>query len=484
LTLHLPILRAGEPYESLKKNVVRDIRSGEPLAEVSMANRGLIALDLAVAAKYKRQLAEFDTAALVAICHRAAVLFMEAELPLGDSTQTAEDYVSQTSASTGLPHALCRANMHKIATVLGSVEKVLDGLTRGLDLAVLDDGALHPWQDRNLSYLCQTNALGCVLPSNSPGVHSLWLPSIPLKVPVVLKPGAEEPWTPFRVAQALVAAGCPPQAFGFYPTDHSGAAEILLQCGRSLLFGGGATVDPWRTEPGVQIHGPGRSKILLGSDAAPEWSAYLELIEHSVADNGGRSCINASGVWTPSHGRELAEELAQRLARIEARALDDDGAQIAAFSNPEVAGRIDQMIDAQLKGPGAEDLTATYRDGGRLVQTDGCTFLLPTVVWCEDSSHPLADTEFLFPFVSVVEAPQAELPEAIGPSLVVTALTNRRDFVVELLNAPNVERLNIGPIPTNRIEWDQPHEGNLFELLYQQRALQVRSSGPLQDALV
>ena len=482
--LHLPILRAGTPYASLKKSIVRDIRSGEPLAEVSVANRGLIALDLAAAAHHKQQLAEMGTAALMELCHRAAKLFMEGELPLGNSVQTPNDYVAQTSTSTGLPRVLCRSNMEKISTVLTSMEKVLDGLTRGLDMTVLDGAARTNSDGRNLSYLCQTQALGCVLPSNSPGVHSLWLPSIALKVPVVLKPGAEEPWTPFRVAQAFMAAGCPAPAFSFYPTDHSGAAEILLQCGRSLLFGGGATVDPWRTEPGVQIHGPGRSKILLASDTAPQWSEYLDLIEHSVVDNGGRSCINASGVWTTSQGRELAEELARRLAKIEARSLTDDRAQIAAFSNPDVARGIDQLIESQLTIPGAEDLTARYRKGPRLTIVDGCSFLLPTVVWCEDGSHPLANTEFLFPFVSVVQAPQAEMLNMIGPSLVVTALSDQRDFVAELLTTPAIDRLNIGPIRTNRIEWDQPHEGNLFELLYQQRALQIRSSGPLQDALV
>ncbi|MAF10530.1 aldehyde dehydrogenase, partial [Candidatus Poribacteria bacterium] len=46
-------------------------------------------------------------------------------------------------------------------------------------------------------------------------------------------------------------------------------------------------------------------------------------------------------------------------------------------------------------------------------------------------------------------------------------------FVRELIASPHVERLNIGPIPTNRISWDQPHEGNLFEHLYRQRALQA-----------
>ena len=482
--LHLPILRAGTPYASLKKSIVRDIRSGEPLAEVSLANRGLIALDLADLASHKKGLAEFDTRALLELCRRAAKNFMEGELPLGDSAQTPDDYVAQTSASTGLPRVLCRANMEKISSVLTSMEMILDGLTRGLDMTVLDDGDGKNPDGRNLNYLCQTQALGCVLPSNSPGVHSLWLPSIALKVPVVLKPGAEEPWTPFRVAQSFVAAGCPAQAFSFYPTDHGGATEILLRCGRSLLFGGGATVDPWRTEPGVQIHGPGRSKILFGADAAPRWPDFLDLIERSVVDNGGRSCINASGVWMSAHGRELAEELARRLAKIEARSLTDDRAQIAAFSNPDVAQSIDQLIESQLNIPRAEDLTARYRKGPRLAVVDGCSFLLPTVVWCEDGSHPLANTEFLFPFVSVVQAPQEQLLNMIGPSLVVTALSDQRDFVAELLATPAIDRLNIGPIGTHRIQWDQPHEGNLFELLYQQRALQIRSSEPLQDALV
>ena len=38
-------------------------------------------------------------------------------------------------------------------------------------------------------------------------MHSLWLPSIALNVPLVLKPGSQEPWTPARICQALIAAG-------------------------------------------------------------------------------------------------------------------------------------------------------------------------------------------------------------------------------------------------------------------------------------
>ncbi|MCH8291881.1 aldehyde dehydrogenase [Candidatus Poribacteria bacterium] len=471
--IHIPILRAGRSYKSLSVARVSHIKTGEPFAIVSQANQGLIAKDLLAAADNGKALEAFSTSELLEICKRAATFFMKSDLPLDDNLlQSPEDYVQQLSGTTGMPENLCRKNMNKIQLVLEEMEAILDGLTHGLDLSILDSG----WgfqNERPLSYVRQANALGAVLPNNSPGVHSLWLPAIPLKVPLFLKPGSEEPWTPFRIAQAFIAAGCPPEAFGFYPTDYSGAAEILLRCGRSMLFGGGSTVAPWKTDPRVEIHGPGQSKILIGEDKISDWENYLDLMVASIADNGGRSCINASGIWVPAHGREIAEALAERLTQIKAKPLDHPHAQIAAFKNPAFAERISGMIDSQLKIPGATDLTAKYQENGRLVKMDGCTFLTPTVILCEDSEHPLANTEFLFPFVSVVQGPQREILERIGPSLVVTAITEDEQFIQNLLGSPDVERLNLGPISTNRISWDQPHEGNLFEHLYRQRALIV-----------
>jgi acyl-CoA reductase-like NAD-dependent aldehyde dehydrogenase len=328
-----------------------------------------------------------------------------------------------------------------------------------------------------VSYRRETDVLGAVLPSNSPGVHALWLPAIPFKVTLALRPGRQEPWTPYRIAQAFIAAGCPRQAFGFYPSDHAGAGELLQRCGRSLLYGDTATVAPWRTDPRVQIHGPGWSKVVLADDAAANWSDHLGLIAESVAANGGRSCINASGAWTTAGGRELARGLARELAKIEARSLDDPEAQLAAMPSVEAARTLSDYIDARLAIPGAEDLTADYRES-RVAEIDGCAFVLPTVVYCSDPDHPLARAEFLFPFVTVVELPAGELVAKMDSSLVVSALTEDERLIGELLSAPHVERLNLGPLPTNRVAWDQPHEGNLFELLYKQRSLQAVESEP------
>ena len=107
-----------------------------------------------------------------------------------------------------------------------------------------------------------------------------------------------------------------------------------------------------------------------------------------------------------------------------------------------------------------------------LVTRDGSTYLLPTLVRCDSFAHPLANREFLFPYASVVEMPQEQVPEALGYSLVVTAITRDEKLLARLLDSPHVERLNVGPLPTTRVRWDQPHEGNLFEFLYRRRSIQ------------
>jgi hypothetical protein len=65
------------------------------------------------------------------------------------------------------------------------------------------------------------------------------------------------------------------------------------------------------------------------------------------------------------------------------------------------------------------------------------------------------------------------MPQPLGKTLVVTALTQDRKLIDRLLASPFVDRLNIGAIPTNQISWDQPHEGNLFEHLYARRSFQA-----------
>ena len=312
-----------------------------------------------------------------------------------------------------------------------------------------------------------------MLPNNSPGVHSLWIPAFALKVPLVLKPGSAEPWTPYRIVQALIRAGAPKEAFSLYPADHAGGGEILRRCGRGMVFGDVTSTKIWANDSRVEVHGPGYSKLILGDDEADNWEKYIDVMVASIVENGGRSCVNASGVWTPRHGAKIAEALASRLSSVKPLPADDENAAIAPFADGGVGKRISMMVDNDLYGePGAVDVSAQFRGADRVAEFQGCTYLLPTIVSC-GPEHPMANREFLFPFASVVEAPESAMPAVLGPTLVVTAMTNNPVFRQRLLSSPQVGRLNFGAIQTNVISWDQPHEGNLFDHLYSRRAFQM-----------
>jgi acyl-CoA reductase-like NAD-dependent aldehyde dehydrogenase len=469
--IHIPLLRRSRPYRSLEIAKVPHYRSKEPVAEVSQANPGLLRRDLLDQEGMRRPLLGFSTPRLFEVCAAAARHFTIDALPLGDETQTPEDYVRQTSSTTGLPHVMVRRNMQKIEGVLAKMPEMLAGLTRSIDPELLDRG-IGEAGGHALSFVPRTAALGVVLPSNSPGVHSLWAPAIALKTALVLKPGGSEPWTPYRIIQAFLKAGAPPEAFGFYPTDHAGAAEILRHCGRGMVFGDVSSIKRWAGDPRVEVHGPGYSKVLLGPDACARWEKYLDVMVTSILENSGRSCVNASGVWVTSHAREIAEALAERLAAVKPRAAEDPGAEIAPFATPGVAERISALVDQGLAEPGARDVSAAHRPEGRVAVWDGSTYLLPTIVLCDSADHPLANREFLFPFASVVTVKPEEIPDRLGPTLALTAITEDQALVRRILASPHVHRLNLGPIATPRVSWDQPHEGNLFEHLYVRRAFQ------------
>jgi acyl-CoA reductase-like NAD-dependent aldehyde dehydrogenase len=469
---HIPILRHGRPYTSLDQLELQGFRGGKPFARVSQANPGLIRRDLLAHQASFEILQRKTTREMVGVCRRAGDLFMEEDLPVGETdTQSAEQFCQTLSEGSGLPRALVRKNMEKIRYVLSEMPAILNGLTRGLDPAILEEGMARQ-NDLLLSFFPASHALGVVLPSNSPGVNSLWLPALALRIPVVLKPGREDPWTPWRIIQALAAAGCPREAVGFYPTGHGGAEEILQLCGRGMVFGDASTVARYAADPSISVHGPGYSKVLIGEDCVDRFSEYVDVIVDSIVMNGGRSCVNASTIVAPSRGAEIAEAVARRLASLEPLPLDHPRAELAAFANPAMADLIDTRIEEGLRDPGAEDVTARFRSGPRRIEVGGATFLRPTLVHAGDSEHPLGRTEFLFPFAAVVEVPPEHQLNWIGPTLAATVITEDPLVRNRCLASPNIDRLNIGAIPTPSVRWDQPHEGNLFEFLYRRRAIQ------------
>src|SRR5882724_2356338 len=314
--LNIPILRWGKPYTSLETDDVVHFITGETLARVSQANTGLLGRDMRLAERARNVLTDIPVSDLIAMMKKAGDLYLNATLPMGDGEQSPDDFARQQSASTGLPEHMCKANMKKNHFVLSNMDQILDALTRGLPLEVLTRGYGVESRGVTVSYQSQSPVLGLVLPSNSPGVHTLWLPVIPMQIGLLLKPGPQEPWTPYRMAAAFFKAGVPKEAVSIYPGGGDIGAEVVRRCGRSMIFGGTATVERYKGDPRVQVHGPGFSKIILGDDVVDQWEKYLDVMAESVFANSGRGCINCSGIWASRHTAEIAAALAERLGPV------------------------------------------------------------------------------------------------------------------------------------------------------------------------
>src|SRR5437016_10123294 len=226
------------------------------------------------------------------------------------------------------------------------------------------------------------------------------------------------------MAEAFFQAGVPREAISVYPGGGEMGAEVVNRCHRVKIFGSTETVQRYHGNPCVQVHGPGFSKILLGDDVVDQWEKYLDLMVDSVYMNSGRGCINCSGVWASRHTLEIAQALAERLGPIEAKPPEDPASSLAAFTVPGAAKAIWNVIETKLHETGVEEMTAKF--GPRLDQRDHCGYLRPTVIHCDSPSRGLANTEFMFPFVSVVECPQDQMIEKIGQTLVCSAITGNQ----------------------------------------------------------
>ncbi len=171
-------------------------------------------------------------------------------------------------------------------------------------------------------------------------------------------------------------------------------------------------------------------------------------------------------------GREIAEALAKKLAAITPRAADDEAAGLAPFVDPSVAERVSALIDKDLEiQPGVEDVSAKVRGTaasrrGRVPPTccrrccwRTASIRSPTASTCSRSSAWWKCQRTRCPTASATR--WSSPPSPTTPTL-----------IERLVASPLVDRLNIGALPTTRIGWDQPHEGNLFEHLYARRAIQ------------
>ena len=144
----------------------------------------------------------------------------------------------------------------------------------------------------------------------------------------------------------------------------------------------------------------------------------------SVFLNSGRGCINCSGIWASRHTRRSPTRWPSGSAAIQAAAAGRSRTPASRPSPCRAWPRRSRSRSTPIcKAPGVTDMHREVRRWPRVVKNGRADYLRPTVVHCESPDAAIAKKEYMFPFVTVVECPQAKMLEAIGPTLVCTAIT-------------------------------------------------------------
>jgi len=158
-----------------------------------------------------------------------------------------------------MPHVMVKRQHQKIHHALANMKTVLNGLTRGLDLSIIDRGYGEQFGTQ-ISYYPTAQALGLVMPSNfARGEFAL---AARHSAEDTRRPQAGPRGTVDSVsAHPGVHRGrLPAEAFGFYPTDHEGAGAIFEIVRTRPDFGDQSTTHQYASNPAIEITGPATAK--------------------------------------------------------------------------------------------------------------------------------------------------------------------------------------------------------------------------------
>lgn len=444
----LPVVSGGE-RGTIETAVVDGI--GGPLADVARAPRIRVRQAVETARTEGFERLQAMPVREVLDCVADAASRYEGIGPAGDDRAA---YRERVARATGLPAGWVDVSVHWLAYAMRHAAEALRAQSPTGGLAVYDDATYTRERNVGLAWTPTGRVLGATMPGNDPAVYAWPVLALAMKIPVVLRPSDREPFTAVRLARRLLAAGVPDAALHVLPCDRAVGTHVPRAADHGMAFGAEAAMAPFRDEPHVHTYGPGRSVAVVARDPTPDELASLA---RGVGRAGGRTCFNLTRVVATGDcdADRLAADLAARVADAPLGPVTDATTDVPAFPDPDRAARVDDRADAA-----GRDVTAAARDGPRLVESDGATYLRPTVVRADGLVEELP-----FPFAGVTRVERAALPDRIDRAYLGVCLGDA-DLERALVRDPSVRKVYGGRYPA-AVDLRETHEEYLADFLYE-----------------
>lgn len=431
--LEIPLWRLGRTQQSLDTRLLHSYRR-EPVARVHQSPPILVRPTVEGLRRAAPGAAEEPARRWTAISRAGALLGAATLGGLGPS-----DHTRLVTLATGQPLADGRAGLADLAAALRDIESALAWQAPGGDLTAFRTFRSPAGGDRTAAWVPDGRVMGLIAPSNHPTVHLTWVLALAMGFSVALRPGADDPFTPWRVLLALHEAGFPTDRIAFLPGGHDLVPALVECCDKVVAYGGERLGDRLGRERKVLFNGPGRSKVLVDAPDCPAGAAAF--LAECIAHDGGRKCTCASGILLRGDSPGLLAEVGDRLSALPMLDPLDSQARIPAFREP------------------LQSTPLTF------VEVDGLHYPQPGLHLTTDPSR--FGLEFPAPWATAMRIGGGDDPlPLLKGSLAVTLLSTDRTLRETCLLEPSIRKLFTGPIPTWQSPPGAPHNGLLADFLF------------------
>jgi len=439
----VPLWLANRAVQTAGRLTLRDVWSGETIAEVAQA--GPDEIERAIAAAHAARPA---MAALPGWRRRDALEHLRQRI-----AANAETLAQTIRAEGGKPISAARTEVARAQATLREAAAEagrLDGQTLDLDR----DAATRGW--RGLTRRVPAGVASLITPFNFPlnlVVHKL-APALAAGCPVLLKPAPATPLSALALGEWLAECDLPEGAFSILPCANEHAAPLVEDDRIAVLsFTGGLVGWDLKARAGkkrVVLELGGNAACLVDADPGADLGHVAARLVAGAYGQAGQSCISVQRLIVhravlPA----LREKLVDALRALPCGDPRDERTVVGPMISAAAAARLDAAIDSAIAAGATALVRGTHDDSHP-------SLLGPTLLEDVPRDHPLYRDEAFGP-VLMVEAAE-DFEHAIGRAndsrfgLQCGVFTASHAHAMRAWDALEVGGVVIGDVPTVRVD--------------------------------
>ncbi|MEP6813558.1 MAG: aldehyde dehydrogenase family protein [Actinomycetota bacterium] len=193
-------------------------------------------------------------------------------------------------------------------------------------------------------------------------------PALAAGCPIVLRPASQTPISSLKLAEIVLEAGWPADAFAVVPSTTDDARPLVEDDRIKLLSFTGSPAVGWglKTRAGrkrVTLELGGNAAVIVHSDADPAYAA--ERIAWGATSYAGQSCISVQRVYAHAVHEGFEDDLAARFAALVVGDPLDEATDVGPLIDAGAAERVEEWI-REAVGAGARVVAGGEREGNTI----------------------------------------------------------------------------------------------------------------------